>query len=453
MSVPPTNVAVMDVWERARVLALAPDSASASAGRQLADPSRWSSLGCTAQSLWGRCRGSGSQPYQTVVALGPEPAYACSCPSRKFPCKHALGLLLLWSAGRVPEAATEADFAAGWIRNRQQAGDRTRPERDATVADPEGAARRVAARRDRVTAGLDDLDLWLHDQVRGGLAALERAGYAHFERVAARMVDAQAPGVASMLRSIPAELAAADWPSRVLERLAALHLLVEAHRRVDLLPDVLAANVRSRVGYPVSKSDVLARPAVRDRWLAVGVVETVESQLQIRRTWLRGLRTDRYALELTFAPPGMSLDSAAWPGEQLEAGLHFYPGSGYRAVLGDREPATDGPAAPPLPSQTFGELRVELARLLADDPWASRLPGTVALTPVRPERPGAPWRARDEAGGCADLLGLTGDPWVLLARSGGEPVAVFGEWSGAGFRPLSLLPDRYGGALRTELAA
>jgi hypothetical protein len=442
----------MDVWERARVLALAPDSASASAGQQLADPGRWSSLGCTAQSLWGRCRGSGSQPYQTVVALGAEPAYACSCPSRKFPCKHALALLLLWSAGRVPEAAAEADFAAGWIRGRQQAAGRARPDGDATVTDPEGAARRAAARVDRVSAGLDDLDLWLHDQVRGGLAALERAGYAHFDRVAARMVDAQAPGVASMLRSIPAELAAADWPARVLERLAGLHLLVEAHRRIDSLPDVLAANVRSRVGYPVSKSEVLAGPAVRDRWLAVGVVETVESQLQTRRTWLHGLHSGRYALELAFAPPGMSLDSAASPGEQLEAGLHFYPGSGYRAVVGDRQAVTDAPV-PVVQSRTFSELRGDLGRLLADDPWASRLPGTVALTLVRPERPGAPWRARDEAGACADLLGLTGDPWVLLARSGGEPVAVFGEWSVAGFRPLSLLPDQYGGALRTELAA
>ena len=33
-------------------------------------------------------------------------------------------------------------------------------------ADPEAAARRAAARRERVTGGLDELSRWLRDQVR-----------------------------------------------------------------------------------------------------------------------------------------------------------------------------------------------------------------------------------------------------------------------------------------------
>ena len=76
-----------------------------------------------------------------------------------------------------------------------------------------------------------------------------RAGYAHFDTMAARMVDAQAPGLAGMLRSIPAEFASVGWPSRVLEQLGALHLLIQAHRRLDDLPSDLAATVRARIGY------------------------------------------------------------------------------------------------------------------------------------------------------------------------------------------------------------
>ncbi len=59
----------------------------------------------------GLCAGSGKDPYQTVVDLGPR--YQCSCPSRKFPCKHALALLLSWAKGTVPEQAAAADFATG----------------------------------------------------------------------------------------------------------------------------------------------------------------------------------------------------------------------------------------------------------------------------------------------------------------------------------------------------
>ena len=109
------------------------------------------------------------------------------------------------------------------------------------VADPAAAAKRAATRVERVSAGLEELDRWLSDQVRGGLAGFERTGYSHVDHMAARMVDAQAPGVASLLRSIPAELTGVGWPERVLIQLASLHLLIQAHRRLDLLPPELAA--------------------------------------------------------------------------------------------------------------------------------------------------------------------------------------------------------------------
>ncbi|MFF9106495.1 SWIM zinc finger family protein, partial [Streptomyces rubrogriseus] len=59
------------------------------------------------------------------------PAYKCSCPSRKFPCKHALGLLVEWSEGRVPSADEPADFAAEWLLRREEKAE-TRGERAET---------------------------------------------------------------------------------------------------------------------------------------------------------------------------------------------------------------------------------------------------------------------------------------------------------------------------------
>ena len=78
-----------------QVLALAPDAASAKAGAALATARQWERVGADGdRAVWGECRGSGAQPYQTRVDLD-GPAYRCSCPSRKIPCKHVLGLLLL----------------------------------------------------------------------------------------------------------------------------------------------------------------------------------------------------------------------------------------------------------------------------------------------------------------------------------------------------------------------
>src|SRR5947208_1355891 len=78
-------------WTADQVLALAPDDSSRKAGARLATPAPWTGTGTAGAAVWGLCKGSGSRPYQTAVDLS-GPAFRCTCPSRKFPCKHALGL-------------------------------------------------------------------------------------------------------------------------------------------------------------------------------------------------------------------------------------------------------------------------------------------------------------------------------------------------------------------------
>ena len=51
-------------WTPERILALAPDSSSASEGRGLAAKKNWGSLGKTDSAIWGECQGSGKNPYQ-----------------------------------------------------------------------------------------------------------------------------------------------------------------------------------------------------------------------------------------------------------------------------------------------------------------------------------------------------------------------------------------------------
>ena len=159
------------------------------------------------------------------------------------------------------------------------------------------AVRRTGDRAQRVTDGLAELTEWLRDQVRVGLAASARAGGSGSggaEQMAARMVDAQAPGVAGSLRGLSRlPGTGVEWPSRLLSSYAMLHLLIRAHERLDTLPDSLAATVRARVGYRISRKDVLARPAVTDHWLVLGRRDLPEGAVPGRRIWLRGQDTGR----------------------------------------------------------------------------------------------------------------------------------------------------------------
>src|SRR5690606_33311085 len=269
-------------WSVEDVRALAPDPTSAAAGRAQAQADRWTGLGASDAAVWGACRGRGEAEYLTCVEPA-GPAFRCSCPSRKGPCKHALGLAFLWADGAVP-AGEEPQWVAAWRAGR---GERRRGRPPGPPRDPEAAARRAERRGERVAAGAAELREWLADRVRGGLAG---AAADEVHGVAARMVDAQAPGLASGLRRAAALIGQGrDWPGLLLTELALLHVLAEAATRLPELPDDLAATVRARLGFPVDTAEVLATgERVTDEWLVAAVTDEVGERLTTRRTWLRG---------------------------------------------------------------------------------------------------------------------------------------------------------------------
>ncbi|RSS48916.1 SWIM zinc finger family protein [Streptomyces sp. WAC07061] len=425
-------------WTAEQVLALAPDDASRKAGGRLGAAGPWSQTGGSASgSVWGSCKGSGSTPYRTVVDLS-GPAYSCSCPSRKFPCKHALGLLLLWAAEGFGDPAEPPDWAGEWL-----AGRAAKAARPAAGPVDAGAARRRAERRaERIGAGVTELEQRLVDLLRGGTAGQQQAGYAPWEEVAARMVDAQAPGLAARARELGAIPGCGPgWPARMLEEFALLHLLGTAWLGVSGLPEPLAATVRSRVGLPSAAEG----ETVRDRWLVLAQYDSVspDGRLTTRRIWLRGLEGGRPALVLDFGPPGRPPGLALPVGLVLEAEARFRPGSaGLRAELGDRTAAA-APAAAAPPGVGTGEALETYGAALREDPWLESWP--VVLGPVVPvpgEGAEAAWQLADAQGTSALPVSLPqgrsrSGLWRLAALSGGGPVTVFGECGHRGFTPLT----------------
>jgi hypothetical protein len=410
-----------------QVIGLAPDAASVAPGLSLAAASRWSGLGTSGAVVWGACRGSGTTTYQVVAEPGAQ-AYRCSCPSRKTPCKHALGLLVLWARGEVPPAP-EPEWVTRWLAERAR---RERAaERSDGPRDPDAAARRAEQRAERVAAGAAELREWLVDRVRGGLAGADAE---ELYGVAARMVDAQAPGLASGLRRAAGLIGRGrDWPGRLLAELALLHVLAGASTRLPALPADLAATVRSRLGFPVDTAGVLATgERVADEWLVAAVADEVTERLTTRRTWLRGQTTGRPALVLAFAPPGQPLPRTFPSGHVVRGQLAFYPGAApLRALAADvDEPVRAGR---PDGESVSGALQA-FADALAADPWLERWP--FLLADVAPVPDGDGWVLVDPEGAALPLAERV-DPWPLLAVSAGAPLTVACEWNDAGLRPLT----------------
>jgi hypothetical protein len=436
----------MPTWTTQQVEALAPDAASAKAGKGLASLGKWKTLGCTEHVAWGECQGSGKDPYQTQVEFS-EPAFRCSCPSRKFPCKHGLGLMLVYAA--QPAAfkdnsppAWVTDWLAGRTKRAEQKSekDAAKAERGAQPVDVAAQAKRANQRLAKVTAGLDYVETWLCDLVRSGLTGVPGQPYGFWETPAARMVDAQAPGVARLIRELSGIANTGDdWQERLLARLGRLYLLIEGFRHLDALPAPTQADIRSLVGWTVKEDELFASvppgEGVRDQWLITAQRVEDDERVRVQRTWLRGRTTGRDALLLHFAAFNQQFDHAFATGSGFEGELVYFPSAHpLRALIRTRqEGGLTGETPAGYPSIA---LAVEgYAAALSAQPWLEEFP--VILERLFLLRHGDGWIARDEAGGAWPVMPSFARGWHLLAVSGGHPVTLAGEWNGTHLLPLS----------------
>ena len=429
------------------VLALAPDAASAKAANGLLKPGGWPLLGANAAAVWGECQGSGSKPYQTQVDLS-GPTFKCSCPSRKFPCKHGLALLLLKAKdASLFKTDTPPLWVSEWLGARtervQKKEDKQR-EQAAKPVDPQAVIKGQQQRWSRIDAGVTELRQWLLDQVARGLGSLGNDSRAAWETMAARLVDAKAPGLGQRLGSLADDLMnGSDWPEKVLRQLGLLQLACDAVARRESLSDTALADLRILLGWPLDKEDVLAEsPGVQDTWQVMGMVqEERENNLQERRVWLQGQTTGRRALLLDHVFGGKGFEQGWFCGSSVKATLAFYPSAGpLRAlVAGSAEaPATTTsavqPAASPSPEQEWRAV----AERVAGNPWVALHPlYCQQATPCQNDNGfGLHWAGRHLPLAVSESQGS-----ALMALSGGQPVSVMGEWNGDVLRPLSVQGD------------
>jgi hypothetical protein len=407
--------------------------------------------------------------------------FTCTCPSRKTPCKHALALLLLWVRDQVADTPPPAHVST-WIDRRSAKrtassratdvdGASSNTASESTAPEPAGSEPaasetveagdaigeseptqpapqpdRDTARNDRVErmhAGLTELDRWLDDRIRTGLADPSLARYATWDDLAARLVDAQAGSLANRIRRLAGLVGASPgWHDDVLAELGLLHLLSQAGRHLGSLPGPLADAVATSVGWQVKQADVLAGVPDTDHWIVAGRSDVREDRIEVRRHWLRGTSSGRWALCLSFAAYQQSLDTSLRVGTSLHADIHRYPGPALRALVGARYALPVEPVSPP--SHTIAEGCDEVGSMLVTEPWLDRLPVTIR---ARLTRSGRVWALADATGSLPVLdvgtrqfdAGLA----MLLAVSEGREVDLTVEWTPHGVVPLSIhLPDR-----------
>lgn len=400
------------------------------AGQKLAGTTGWSGTGATQTLLWGDFQGSGRTPYRVQVNLV-GPTYKCSCPSRQFPCKHVVGLVLRWCGGSVDASEAPAGIVTAAV------------DPAAPKAPREVSEKAVAAREHSVSEGVEQLQRWIDDQVRNGIAGISADPYAGWsEPIAKRMVDAKAPGLARWLRNLPSHLTHDEWPRKIIEDLGLMRLLTDAYRTIDALPEETAAAVRRHIGFTVSRAEVLSTDPVYDIWQVLGYAETLEDRYTTRRMWLSGTATGLLVNVQSTAPSGASFDNRLTPGREFTGGVHLYPGgpSSFRVAIPDGDVPTVPVERLNVTGTGIDDALAARARALAVDPWLLRFPAIVTARAVQHGRPKR--RHLADADGNALPAICDDDHWARLqAGSGGRLQPLLVEITADGIDPLSMLSD------------
>jgi uncharacterized Zn finger protein len=447
-----------------KIEALAPDQASLSAAVKLKAVS-WPLLAVDASATfaWGECQGSGSTPYRVCIQLS-DLGYKCTCPSRKFPCKHSLGLMLQYSKSHQSFATDVIpDWVSDWSGRRR--GPTEKKEEvtkrrvsldEAMVVEPEkprdeAAEARAAAQRDRnkaqredaILAGLDELDRWIEDALNRGIAGFMGEAAERCRTLAQRLTDAKAPALATALDALPSQIMEQPEQMRqtaLIEALGDFHLLAEAYRRQDKLPEGLRQDVRRLVGWTTERQALLDEPQtlrVNAQWTVIACRSEIQpDRMRRTETWLIGEAANdtHAAVFFDFVPVAASSASLPFlPGERFDAELAYYPSAApLRAVIAERGTQVDGRH---LPDKAFSlnEVLTTLNDMRIKQPWLRQWPISISVPEISRDDRNGLWLRDGET--CIPLSPKCFDEAIPL--TGAQLTKLIGLWDGRYLTPTA----------------
>ncbi len=427
-------------WTEEQINSLAPDPASLKAGKSLAIPNKWQNIGSSDIALWGECQGSGSNPYKTQIDFR-EIAFKCTCPSRKFPCKHSLGILFLFISKKDLFNNQEAPgWVMEWLKSREEKKQKQVERKESRKeADPEKKAKTESKRMDTVEAGILELELWMKDIVRQGINQLQEESYSFFKNISAKMVDAKAPALAKKIDELSAiPNSGKDWAERFLEKLSSIYLIIQGFKNIANLTELLQCDIKTQIGWNYSQEELLKSNGVIDEWVIAGQSFEEDNHLKTRKTYLLGQETGKYVLLLDYSFGPKPFDNLELiTGRAFNGEIVFYP-SAYpiRGLIKSKEKMKKEIIFKNA-FTSIEKIYSTYSEALSFNPFTETIP--ILLKNIIPVYHDEKLKIIDSEDYFITTDNKYSDTWLILAITGGKKADIFGEWDGKLFYPLTVI--------------
>lgn len=418
-----------------KIRLIAPDEGTLERAKGLALAYLWQELKGNETIIWGKYASTEHHLYETQVYV-PDLKHHCTCPSRKAPCKHVLALLLLKiqeSAAIINTAEETPQSIRLWLKSLEEA-------KEKSLVNQEAADKNRAKRLEQMTAGVEELEIWLSDIIQQGLAVLEGQNDDYWQEVGAKMVDAKLGSVGRRLKSFQDLAGTKHWHEQLLLDLSELYLLAQGFKRMETLPEALQQEILTVAGIAIKKQEVLNQHnGIADNWLAIGQISGKEDKLLYRRTWFLGEKTQHQGVVLEYTPGHIGFDTSWTVGAVYQGDVLYYPSVYPLRILFRQFRFSNDPFSNFVGFEDFEAFLDSYAEATAANPWMVAFPAL--LEDVIPVVQGEELLLVDQHKKYLSASIRDESHWKLLALSGGHPICVFGEWEKGCFFVMSALAE------------
>ena len=299
----------------------------------------------------------------------------------------------------------------------------------------------------RIDEGVYQLKQTLEDLIRHGLSTSNISEHSFWDNLAKRMLDAQAPGLASQVRQLEHTLSSGHFAeSHFLHQAGSIYLLLETWNKREKCSPELQKEIEQLVGISPKKEDLIAKPNqigsehLKDQWIVISRNLSNIDNLNMIQSWVYGVKPGRFGKKLSFSPSPSKPHDPWLMGNHVNTELAFYPGlSPSRITPVDEGSPTEAynfsPAHYLQVCKDFETMLNGYAECRSSNPWHRYHPAILKLQLAEGESP----RLIDCDGSALQAELTTKQIRVIEALTGNHPSFFFVEWNGYKLKPYSLI--------------
>ncbi|MFF2907475.1 SWIM zinc finger family protein [Paenibacillus sp. NPDC057934] len=220
---------------------LAPNAAAIKNGQGLVKKKSFVELNRSenGELLFGQCSGSGKSNYVCSVdfVVPEKPVARCTCPSRQFPCKHALGLMYAYCEGLEFQIAPVPEDILSKREKAEKREETKAKQAEEGSSEPKPKKVNKSALKKKITVqleGLDVLEKLILSLIRGGLATIDSKTIKTVNEHVKQMGNYYLPGAQTELRRFALLLSKGqdheESYTYAVEQLTRLHAFIKKGR-------------------------------------------------------------------------------------------------------------------------------------------------------------------------------------------------------------------------------